>query len=122
MTPPQNFTCEKRKNTMKNTEQKHTPGPWQQGDANGERNIYAADQTVICRMEVWRGSDADEADANAALIASAPELLAALSRLVREAGYESGEAEPTIHDLSASRAAFDEARAAISKATGRGEA
>ena len=40
-------------------------------------------------------------------------LRAALARLVAEAGYSSGEAEPALHDLTASKAAFDQARAAL---------
>lgn len=56
-------------------------------------------------------------EADAILYAAAPELLAALERLVMEAGFTSGECEPTLHDLTASVSAFRSARAAIAKAT-----
>ncbi len=87
-----------------------TPGPWQQHDAD------------YCPLEIWgnldgpledgaiRGTeictvaDGPEAEANARLIASAPDLLAALEGVLRVADRKTDE--------------FDAARAAIAKAKG----
>jgi len=45
------------------------------------------------------------------------DLLAACRAIVRSAGYESGEAEPALLELSVGRRCLDAARAAIAKAT-----
>jgi hypothetical protein len=62
----------------------HTPGPWTQGNAHGCGNGYAicAGACVVARVNgggypVGIGR-APESDANARLIAAAPDLLAAL--------------------------------------------
>jgi hypothetical protein len=54
----------------------HTPAPWKIA-ATGHV-VTAADYNRICRVEQLPGMDSREIDANAALIAAAPELLAAL--------------------------------------------
>lgn len=56
---------------------KHTPGPWSVGelDENQFVNVYAADGYSVA-IEV-QGEDLTEAEANAHLIAAAPELLEA---------------------------------------------
>lgn len=65
----------------------HTPGPWHQGQGNGEGSIFPAEGRMrmetggttlypICSMTT--GWKADEDSANARLIATAPEMLAAL--------------------------------------------
>lgn len=91
----------------------HTPGPWRlsgpdhfydytiQGPTE-ELAIAAAVNGEMRRM----GGELAEHEANARLIAAAPELLEALQAVVR------------VRD----KAAFDQARAAIRKATGTSDA
>jgi hypothetical protein len=86
---------------------KHTPGPWNvDGDATvyGPRFSIANDKEQIGRFEVadCKGYK-QEREANARLIASAPDLLAALERL----------AHPMADDED-----LDYARGIISKAKG----
>ena len=57
-------------------------------------------------------------EANAHLIAAAPDLLAALNAIVVNAGYESGEALPQLRELNVSLSCLDAARAALAKARG----
>jgi hypothetical protein len=105
---------------------KHTPGPWVRRNIASARDIYIAEandggapSVAIVPTRVSRL--ADEEDANARLIAAAPDLLAALRRIVA-----SDDAHATLHapdDDDIARmveyaAAFDNARAAIAKATG----
>ena len=92
-------------------EKKHTPGPWKTQmhisldrmeirDANGRR-------IAECAMEF--PMSAKTHDANASLIAAAPELLEALQEIVAAADGEG---------WSQLDAGFTKARAAISKAIG----
>lgn len=95
----------------------HTPGPWRVGrHANGESHVYSAEGIMAPTI---RGSNVDQRFANALMMASAPDLLAALVSLlplVREydddgptgAGWQS-------NGLSEAIYASD---AAIAKATG----
>ena len=59
----------------------HTPGPWEKcdrgdySDFDGHSNVILGDDTRIC---VVQNSGDDWADANARLIAAAPDMLAAL--------------------------------------------
>jgi len=65
-------------------QRKHTPGPWVVGD-NGVR-VYAPDSdTIINDPNDWSFPDWDEAEANARLIAAAPELLEVLNALISAA-------------------------------------
>jgi hypothetical protein len=101
---------------------KHTPGPWNVRRMIPESSEYlrcikTPDFEHIAHVCDLEGAS-DEALANAALIAAAPDLLAALSRLLEsdllrlQSGVESG---PRIHrDI-------DEARAAIAKACPQGQ-
>lgn len=63
---------------------KHTPGPWRVSTpdhTSGATMIQAADGTIICsRVMAHDGSndDIEAAEANARLVAAAPELLEAL--------------------------------------------
>ena len=59
---------------------KHTPGPWNR--IKGDRNVYSAAGTV-CKTPaiLGGGSAATNWEANARLIAAAPELLGALIAL-----------------------------------------
>jgi len=97
----------------------HTPGPWTVDYSDDNLHIYAGDLLIgevngsTEHIEV-RGLDAEATEANAWLIAAAPDLLAALERtlarvetlnLFTERGEEAKVAE--------------QARAAIGKATGR---
>lgn len=92
-------------------EKKHTPGPWKAQthisldrmeirDANGRR-------IAECAMDF--PMSAKTHDANASLIAAAPELLEALQEIVTAADGEG---------WSQLDASFTKARAAISKASG----
>lgn len=94
---------------------KHTPGPWLV-DAIG--NVWADRDTKICDMreqpkqaECYRKKSDAEHEANARLIAAAPELLEALETLSTEEWRDDD--DPVL------RAARVKARAAIAKAKGQ---
>jgi hypothetical protein len=92
----------------------HTPGPWkiERHYDPGYKNISAQKHTALAQV-VWCMEDEDrspECEANAHLIAAAPELLDALCYLL-EASSGQGPHEQWL-------AAMDQARAAIAKATG----
>lgn len=105
---------------------KHTPGPWYT-DAIGRiwrRNpsdLYeygggvAGDKPVATVWKGWvnEGEVGFPLDANARLIAAAPELLEALSCLTAVVGLT-----PIKGNLEALQEAYDMARAAIAKAKG----
>lgn len=96
----------------------HTPGPWVVGGASGNegeaREIVAASRTIAWSASTWDEDEGDvvteEDDANAHLIAAAPELLEALKAGLHQLENSTGQ-----HDLPA---LF---RAAITKAEGMGE-
>ena len=93
---------------------KHTPGPWEikRHYDSCYKNISAQKHTELAQV-VWCMEDEDrspECEANAHLIAAAPELLDALCYLL-EASSGQGPHEQWL-------AAMDQARAAIAKATG----
>jgi hypothetical protein len=90
---------------------KHTPGPWTLEDGEA-LVIRGSDDGQICIANWLRGRGGlggrrknDEVQANARLIAAAPDLLDALKGVVRIADRQTVE--------------FDAARAAIAKAEGR---
>ena len=90
---------------MSTQETSYTPGPWEVFDSHtGIYILDSAEQAAVCRL-VW----CLEAEANARLIASAPDLLAVLKRLCYKFGvcYDGG--------------VWREARAVIDKAEGRVE-
>ena len=62
---------------------KHTPGPWNR--IKGDRNVYSASGTV-CKTPaiIGGGSAATNWEANARLIAAAPDLLEALESVSQE--------------------------------------
>ena len=64
---------------------KHTPGPWNR--IKGDRNVYSASGTV-CKTPaiIGGGSAAANWEANASLIAAAPDLLEALSEIINDGG------------------------------------
>ena len=98
----------------------YTPGPWHwQGDSLTHRqfNIYAPNNSPhqhVCTVnnlsvdKLWQ-RDATQAEANARLIAAAPDLLSALQQLAQ--GWAPLSDPTIIRGLA-------EARAAIAKATG----
>jgi hypothetical protein len=104
---------------------KHTPGPWHwSGDSLTHRqfNIYApnsAPSEHVCTVnnlsveKLWQ-RDAAQAQANASLIAAAPELLAALQAIVEEAD---GPSKPYSSDSYLPPHLIQAARAAIANAT-----
>lgn len=84
----------------------HTPGPWKvREDYAGAQSVVSAD-AFLARVGP---PNTEQAEANARLIAAAPELLEALQGLL--AAVEQG-------TLPGSGKAQDAARAAIAKATG----
>lgn len=64
---------------------KHTSGPWRVGNYavnDYAPTIYNLDATKIATVEAWSGEEYNESEANAALIATAPELLEALQNMI----------------------------------------
>ena len=103
---------------------KHTPGPWIAGRAHsGMKAVILANDTVGHAFNLATlNMQYDERDADAALIAAAPDLLAALDRLTRAAANrERTMGDPLcLLDCQAELgAALMEAHAAIDKATGK---
>lgn len=94
----------------------HTPGPWKAYDATAGTHIVAENEEGDARVAYVKVCLADFSpkaqQANARLIAAAPELLAALEALVGEADL--GEVDLDDGD----RTKLDNARAAIAKAKG----
>jgi hypothetical protein len=97
----------------------HAPGPWTVDYANDNLCIYAGDLLIgevngsTEHIEV-RGLDEETTEANAWLIAAAPDLLAALERIlarVETINLFTGRGEEA--------KVVEQARAAIGKATGR---
>ena len=101
---------------------KHTPGPWHPGIGNGEGFIFAGNGRMklnrnggttlysVCRPTT--GYDTAEDDANAQLIAAAPDLLLQLQIAAKRIGLANAEGDPILS------AWIDDARAAIDKAEG----
>lgn len=100
------------------SEDKHTSGPWnvvEYGDGDS-LVIHYGDEHRICFMATPGDSPRAMAriEANAALIASAPDLLASLREFMEDERFQVGVGgNPIAVDAMLSRA-----RAAISKATG----
>lgn len=98
---------------------KHTPGPWTADectDHDGYRTIRPGDGTPNGDIHAEVIATVYE-DADAQLIAAAPELLEALRTLYRDVEFliEDG----TLPASARNHAAMSEARAAIQKAEGR---
>ena len=98
-----------------------TPGPWHEGQGNGEGDVFAAEGrmqlqqggttlTSICTVHDFNGSRPYDLKA----IAAVPELLAALMRLVDQAELTDDFAES---EHSTLRSAVRQAWEAIKKAT-----
>ena len=69
--------------------EKHTPGPW--AWYHGGNHVALVQPGVDGRVLMMRHIDGRPTPADARLIAAAPDLLAALRELVREANANSGE-------------------------------
>jgi len=89
----------------------HTPGPWSDTGSDGRCNIIVESNTGSVGA-VWRVNGYVCQAADARLIAAAPDMLAALENLLSDKYL----ADP----INADRMA--KARAAIAKATGKGDA
>ena len=94
------------------TEAKPTPGPWTLFNSNGVIAVMKGKKAVV----QWGGFDAtdfpDHALANARLISTAPDMLAALKAMVRHFGVL--EHKDMVHPVA--KAASKKARSAIAKA------
>lgn len=95
---------------------KHTPGPWMRNPAEKTEIMAPSDVMVICRVP----SSLYQREANARLIAAAPDLLSVLQDSVEilDVAIESreeliGEVDEVMRDLR------DRVRAAIAKAEGK---
>ena len=101
------------------TTTKHTPGPWaadMEPTDDGQIYVYPAkypeydnDRKDICDVHAYHGSE--QRDANAALIAAAPELLEALNEILHCIEMGAGDERWN--------AACEAARARVAKAEGR---
>lgn len=67
----------------------HTPGPWYTSPQQGYVRYEGVHGPNICGMDAF-GGPAEEAFANARLIAAAPEMLEALEAIVAEADQSNG--------------------------------
>ena len=94
------------------SEAKHTPGPWNVGKTTMDRLIYADSEHAFDLAIVRNGGSDEETEANAALIAAAPDLLAACkTALDRFQALEDAE-EATEADIAARCAVQDAIRRA----------
>lgn len=96
---------------------KHTPSYWRLDLGKTSNDIWHDGELIAL---IFKGEDIGNADANARLMASAPEMLKALQFALerldaaeRELRYDHKTFDANSHDL-----AIDMARAAITKATG----
>ncbi len=80
----------------------HTPGPWHIGHAraHGECFITSATGKLTIANSVW-GADNAEAEANARLIAAAPELLEALKGCLASWANENALTYETVEEANA---------------------
>ena len=80
----------------------HTPGPWEIRGRSARSAYIATDEASICQMAHWSDSDPiDELEANARLIASAPELLDALKACMELARLREYPAQVTCNRYNA---------------------
>jgi hypothetical protein len=113
---------------------KHTPAPWEvvRGQIHGPACTNGLGVPILCDLHSWSQDAPQEGEANARLIAAAPELLAALNELIEAAdsmratfgrirGNTPEDSDTFIHEKWAEgflQERADAARAAIAKATG----
>lgn len=112
------------------TKNTHTPGPWHiihEPTLNTYHiRVEDLDAAPVASLFYSSGGSRPQLsreliDANAALIAASPDMLAALQGIIRSAAYESGQAEPSLRELTVGIKYLDAARAAIAKAEGGAE-
>lgn len=104
------------------TQATHTPGPWIIEEVDdGQAVISAESKKWIDFARVWvvtDGSTDKEGEANARLIAAAPELLEACLAMIEWDDREKDHAVSFENRIELCTQAFTKARAAIAKATG----
>ena len=91
------------------TTQQHTAGPWKVVEATVQSEEY-----VICDCDGFGDGAAPQIEANARLVAAAPDLLDALEELVERDRAEAAEAGFTDDEMTW----LEDARRAIAKAKG----
>lgn len=92
----------------------HSPGPWTvtpTANPDKEFGISDSESTIVCRLDHWRGDAEVTQDANAKLIAAAPDLLAAMVQFIYD--VETWEDQGKDWDM------VKMAKDAIEKATGK---
>ena len=94
---------------------KHTQGPWRTGEHFRTMDIKAGHNALVARVEIE--SAGDKGFANAALIAAAPDLLAACEWALDLLNQYAPEIGPQSH-IPGTQATKDQLRAAIRKAEG----
>lgn len=62
---------------------KHTPGPWKQWQSTIREalTVLGGDGSIIATFDTWKNGAEQEQEANARLIAAAPDMLAMLERV-----------------------------------------
>jgi hypothetical protein len=105
---------------------KHTPGPWEYATrftakATGPLQMIGPDPECRHIADIPRNGDQQRQEADARLIAAAPEMLAALGELVAEWDAERAEQDSPQTGFILDTLGIEMARAAIAKATGREE-
>ena len=100
---------------------RHTPAPWfyQEGADAYTHIVRTGQYYFLCQLAQ---DTSGEAEANARLIAAAPDLLAALTALLESSVYADGEGSISVEnggcDDVQHRAIVEQAKAAIAKAKG----
>ncbi len=100
---------------------KHTSGPWFYGEDSDDEWYFAAAHDPNVQLGWVCPNEYGTQEANARLIAAAPELLEALQELLasdRAKPFEIVGRDTDGHPLNAAGVARKKARAAIAKATG----
>lgn len=103
----------------------HTSGPWLRGESVGYHEPIMAGGVTVAHV-ILTDTYEDEADANARLIAAAPDLLAALKEMLAADGMAS-HTDTALREMHADGywptfiPIILHARAAIAKAEGRGK-
>lgn len=100
-------------------ESKHTPGPWRfadiEKDLDDSRLICQVGDQNIFNGDLFNPPDFDQDQANARLIAAAPDMLKALQEIAEGSGAFSS--DPLTHAGNCIDKAISLAEAAIAKAT-----
>lgn len=105
-----------------NSIDKHTPGPWRTYRPSEPREGWLIERSGRCIAETFTMDTPSEEEANAVLIAAAPDLLAALEPFANLAVYSDAIQEMAMTFRPVERAgllaAFDTARKVSAKAKG----